>query len=92
MTKKEVSRMESNKDILSSNLLNESAKSLKQAALDSFNESKKQTNIIVNNLSNNIVTSMNNLARSVVSSAGNNNLMNSQGNDEISAILSGRVS
>jgi hypothetical protein len=69
------------------NLLNESSKGFQDAALNSMNQNGKQTAMIVNSMSNNILSSMNSLVKSVA--AGGSGGGNNQGNNDISAILSG---
>jgi murein DD-endopeptidase MepM/ murein hydrolase activator NlpD len=87
LSKKDVARMQADKDTSMANLLNESSKGFQDAALNSMNQNGKQTAMIVNSMSNNISSSMNSLAKSVA--AGGSGGGNNQGNNDISAILSG---
>jgi len=87
LTKKDVARMQADKDTSLANLFNESTKGIQNSLQDSMNHSGKQTAVIVNSMTNSISSSMNSLAKSVSGGGGGSN----QGNDEISAILSGRM-
>lgn len=84
---KHVAKMQADKDMTTANLFNESTKGIQNSLQDSMNHSGKQTAVIINSMTNSISSSMNSLAKSVSGGGGGSN----QGNDEISAILSGRM-
>jgi hypothetical protein len=88
LTKKDVAKMQADKDMTTANLFNESTKGIQNSLQDSMNHSGKQTAVIVNSMTNSISSSMNSLAKSVSGGGGGGS---NQGNDEISAILSGRM-
>ena len=85
---KHVAKMQADKDMTTANLFNESTKGIQNSLQDSMNHSGKQTAVIVNSMTNSISSSMNSLAKSVSGGGGGGS---NQGNDEISAILSGRM-
>jgi len=87
LTKKDVAKMQSDKDLLTSNLINESSKGFQNAALDSMTSNGKQAGVIMSNVGNILSSSMNSLSRSISSGDGQGN---NQGNDEIASILSAR--
>jgi len=90
LNKKDVAGIQTNKDFATANLINESNKGFKNAALDSMNNNGKQAAIIVTSLTNSVSTSINNLSKSIASSGGQGN--NGGNNKDVDAVLHGNVS
>ena len=89
LSKNEVANIQSNKDYLTANMLNQGAKNMQAGAMDTLSKQNQNSNIIMSNMGNTISSSMNNLSKSIKGGDSKNN--SKQGNDEIQNILSGNL-